>query len=361
MPAYFDKDKKTWYVKFWYKDYTGKRKQTTKRGFKLKKDALKYEYDFKEEQKNSANISFDKLAERYLLHKKQTIRKESYNTAKNQITLYILPYFNGKQVNQITAKDIINWHDTFLKPMNLANTSLRVISGRLSSLFEFARRYYNISSNPVKDIDTIGSWKRKKPYVIWTAEDLEKLCKSFSKASLYPLIFKLFFFTGMRPCELLALTPNDFDEENGTISITKSYHYDSQSVVKGYFTPPKNEYSVRTIHVPPFLLKALSEHVQKCRKTGMKRIFPLRTENILRVLKTHIKKLGLKEIRTYDLRHSHASLLIDAHQDVTLVAKRMGHSSPETTLKIYTHTYKDNTSKLLSFLDTEGKKIKPTI
>lgn len=357
MPAYFDKEKKTWYVKFWYKDYTGKRRQTTKRGFKLKKDALKYEHDFKEEQQGSMNISFDKLAERYLLHKQQTIRKESYNSAKAQIKLYILPFFKGKQVNEITAKDVINWHDTFLKPKHLANTSLRIISGRLSSLFGFARRYYNILSNPVREVDTIGSLKRKKPYVIWTAEELETLCQSFPKDSLYPLTFKMLFFTGMRPCELLALSPDDIDPEAGTISITKSYHYDSRLAVKGYFTPPKNEYSARTIHVPPFLLKELIDHVQKCRKNGMQRIFPMRSGSIMMTLRAHVKKLGLKDIRTYDLRHSHASLLIDAHQDVTLIAKRMGHASPETTLKIYTHTYKDNTSKLLSFLNNEGEKL----
>lgn len=63
MPAYFDKAKKTWYVQFRYKDYTGVLKSTTKRGFERKKDALKYEKDFKELHSGSLNFPFHFLVD----------------------------------------------------------------------------------------------------------------------------------------------------------------------------------------------------------------------------------------------------------------------------------------------------------
>ncbi len=363
MPAYFDKVKKTWYVKFWYKDYTGKRRQTTKRGFKLKKDALKYEHDFIEEQKGSDNITIDKLIERYLLHKKKTIRKSSYDTAKTQIKLYIVPFFKGSKLNDITVKRIMDWHDNFLKEKNLADTTLKLVNGRLSSLFNFAKKYYHIRYNPVTESESIGSLKRKTAYQIWTIEELNKFCSSFDPKSFDALIYKIIYFTGMRPCEITGLSIHDIDLQKGVIHITKSYHYDPEvdgELYHGYLTPPKNDYSIRTIAIPEFLLAELSEYIAYCKKSGIsKRIFPTNNKTILRKLRRHIKMSGVKEIRTYDLRHSHASLLIANHQDITLVSKRMGHSSPETTLKIYTHEYGNNTNEMLSFLNLAGEKMEP--
>lgn len=46
MPAYYDDQKRSWYAKFYYKDFTGKRKQKMKRGFVRKADALQYEREF---------------------------------------------------------------------------------------------------------------------------------------------------------------------------------------------------------------------------------------------------------------------------------------------------------------------------
>ena len=45
MSAYKDKTQGTWYVSFRYIDWTGKKTQKLKRGFKTKKEALNYEKD----------------------------------------------------------------------------------------------------------------------------------------------------------------------------------------------------------------------------------------------------------------------------------------------------------------------------
>ena len=46
MPVYRDKKNNTWYVKGRYKDWTGKTKDLTKRGFTLKRDAVEWEENF---------------------------------------------------------------------------------------------------------------------------------------------------------------------------------------------------------------------------------------------------------------------------------------------------------------------------
>ena len=51
------------------------------------------------------------------------------------------------------------------------------------------------------------------------------------------------------------------------------------------------------------------------------------------------EKAGVKKIRIHDLRHSHASLLINLGANILLVSERLGHESPEITLKIYAHLF----------------------
>ena len=52
-------------------------------------------------------------------------------------------------------------------------------------------------------------------------------------------------------------------------------------------------------------------------------------------------RAGLPRIRLYDLRHCAATLLVDQGTPVHIVQQRLGHSSPATTLRYYTHVLPD--------------------
>ncbi len=65
-----------------------------------------------------------------------------------------------------------------------------------------------------------------------------------------------------------------------------------------------------------------------------------------------LRAAGLPEtIRTYDLRHSHASLLIDLGANPLAVAQRMGHSDAAFTLRVYGHLFEGVQAKLSEQLD----------
>ena len=57
----------------------------------------------------------------------------------------------------------------------------------------------------------------------------------------------------------------------------------------------------------------------------------------------------VKKIRIHDFRHSHASNLIGEGMDIVAVSKRLGHSSVEMTLNVYTHLLRKNDSKMLNY------------
>ena len=66
-----------------------------------------------------------------------------------------------------------------------------------------------------------------------------------------------------------------------------------------------------------------------------------------------VKNTGVKKIRLHDLRHSHASLLIEMGFTPLAIAERLGHEKIETTLNTYSHLYPNKQSQLADELDRE--------
>lgn len=57
-----------------------------------------------------------------------------------------------------------------------------------------------------------------------------------------------------------------------------------------------------------------------------------------------IKKSGVRRIRLHDLRHTHATWLLEAGEHLYVVAERLGHTDPQTTSRIYAHVTPDQRS-----------------
>ena len=68
-------------------------------------------------------------------------------------------------------------------------------------------------------------------------------------------------------------------------------------------------------------------------------------------MKRKSERIGLKPIRVHDLRHSHASMLIDLGFSPLEIAERLGHESVKTTLDTYSHLYPDKDQQLADRLN----------
>ena len=65
-----------------------------------------------------------------------------------------------------------------------------------------------------------------------------------------------------------------------------------------------------------------------------------------------IKLSGIKKIRIHDLRHSHASLLIELGFTPKEIAERLGHENIETTLNTYSHLYPNKQERMADRLES---------
>ena len=118
------------------------------------------------------------------------------------------------------------------------------------------------------------------------------------------MAFLLLYWTGMRIGELLALTYNDINLEEKTISINKSYQ---RLKGKDMIMQPKTPKSIRVITMPDFLAEEFREYCSHLYGIMKKeRLFRFTKSHMEHCMATGIERSGVKRIRLHDLRHSHA-------------------------------------------------------
>ena len=111
------KNQKTgmWEVRTYYKDWTGERKQKTKRGFAKKSEALEWERNFKLKEDQSISMTFGSFVEIYLKDLESRIKKNTFLTKKHIIETKILPYFGRRKLDEIRTCDVIQWQNEMMK------------------------------------------------------------------------------------------------------------------------------------------------------------------------------------------------------------------------------------------------------
>ena len=133
------------------------------------------------------------------------------------------------------------------------------------------------------------------------------------------------------------MTPADIDLEKKTLTVSKNYQVVGN---KEMITSPKTPKSNRVIPIPDKLCECLDLYMGLC--CGLKssdRLFPYRKEFLYRALNKGCKKSGVKKVRIHDIRHSHASLLVELGFSPLLIAERLGHEKVQTTMDTYSHLY----------------------
>lgn len=150
--------------------------------------------------------------------------------------------------------------------------------------------------------------------------------------------------TGLRFSEALAVTPKDFDFLHQTLSIDKTWNYKGE----GGFLPTKNRSSIRKIKldwqtVIQFFTLIKNLPPQKPIFVPPKKKIYNSTVND--ILERHCIKADIPIISMHGLRHTHASLLLFSDVSVASVARRLGHSSINTTQRTYLHIIQELESK----------------
>jgi integrase len=354
MAVYKDEKTNSWMVYYRVTDWTGKRKQSTKRGFPTKRDALAWEREFLNKVQTDLNMTFASFIDIYTADMKNRIKENTWQTKEHIIKSKILPYFGKRKINDIQSKDIIAWQNEMIKSKGkdgkrYSPVYLKTLHNQLSAIFNHAVKFYGLKENPASKVGNMGKSKNRE-MLFWTQEEYQKFAFAIMDKPISYYAFEMLYWCGIREGELLALTANDFNLEHGTVTINKSLQrINGRDVI----TEPKTSKSNRTVKMPDFLVDEMKEYFSKLYGLNKKeRVFNITKNYLHREMTRGANEADVQRIRIHDLRHSHISLLIEMGYSAVAIADRVGHESINITYNyahLFPSTQVDMADKLNNF------------
>lgn len=346
------KDSKTgkWMSQLRVKDWTGKEIHKKKRGFSTKKEALQWKRDFISQSTGSLGMIFKDFIELYMRDMEQRLKPSTVANKRFLIDLKVTPYFGKIPLQEIKPTDVRKWQNSLTSYRDengqpYSQTYLKTINNQLTAIFNYAVKYYGLRENPCHKAGSMGK-KKADEMLFWTKDEFHTFIESIKDRTESYTIFMTMYYTGIREGELLALTPADIDLDRKTLTVNKSYQ---RLNGKDVITSPKTPKSNRNIPIPDGLCK---EYMSRCFELQKDdRLFPYTKSFLYHEMEHGCKVSGIRRIRVHDIRHSHASLLVEMGFSPLLIAERLGHEKVQTTMNTYSHLYPNKQIEVARQLD----------
>lgn len=335
---------------------TGKRKQASFGPFRTKTEAKKELLKIKNQVDDGSYFKestedFSMFMERWFnTSYKRTVEITTAKSREYVIRNHIMKYFQHKKINEITTFDIDSFYVDKLDS-GYSGAYIRQMHNLLNQAFDQAVRWSLVKVNPVKNAKPPKVKSEEK--ITWTVDEVNRFLNLIKDSSM-EIPYLLAIFTGMRRGEVLGLKWDDVDFENKKIRIKRSLCFVSG---KGLiFKEPKTKKSKRQISISQHVVNVLKKHKQKqefqkeklgvqyqdnnlivCTDDGK----PLDPRNLLRQFYRLIEEANVPRISFHDLRHTHATILMQQGENPKVVSERLGHSRVGITLDLYSHVSDD--------------------
>jgi len=297
------------------------------------------------------NMLFSDLLKHWLEHYVDTncevTTKSEYERIINK---HIIPYLGKIELQKLAPLHIQQYYKYLMDKKKLsANTVYRHHANIRKSL-DYALKKQLVVRNVADAVDL----PRKKKFEgsFYTVEQLNRLLKEVAGTEIEVPV-NLAAYLGLRRGEICGLKWKHVDFDNKTVHIQEVIARINKEVITKV---PKNETSIRTLHIHKDLEKLLKNHKakQKEYKELLGRDYvasdyvctkidggPFRPERLSDKFTSFLIQNKLPYIRLHDLRHTVATLLIQSKIPVKNVSEMLGHSDITTTLKIYSHVLEE--------------------
>jgi integrase len=295
------------------------------------------------------------LTKEWLPAVKATIRPSTYNSYVQHVECHIAPHIGSVKLAKLTGSQINALYAKLAETgrkdgkSGLSPMTIHHVHACLHKACKDAVRWGHISRNPLDAADP----PRKKgdgtrEMQTWTKEQLKAFLESVRDDRLSPL-WHLIAMTGMRRGEAIGLRWQDVDLENARLSVRRALIPINRDVV---VSEPKTAKGRRVIALDPGTVEVLKAQAarqldeQKQWDDGLVDsglVFTvacgaaLDPESVSRYFRQAVKQSLLPRIRLHDLRHTHATLALQAGIHPKVVSERLGHATVSITLDTYSH------------------------
>lgn len=282
--------------------------------------------------------------------------EESTWLSREPVFEMILKWFGHKKLTQIQPTDCLqfrNWLLSDEKGYSQGYASL--VYGLFRQLLDSAVELDYLSKNPSRIKKATGAISKGHHIIhYWTLEEFKKVISTCYlgdiEGALAYVMLNLYYFTGMRVSEALALWWSDINLSKGYIKVshTLANTTDPDRKRKNY---TKTVSGMRTIDIPHDLVELLEwwkkQQYDNLPQKGNDHYVlsatdePLHRSTVNNVVNRYAKLAGVHRIQAKELRTSHACLLINKYNvDILAVSQRLGHAKPTTTLKYYSQLWR---------------------
>lgn len=352
------KDGRAYYYKFNYKDVMGVSHTYKSKKYSSKKEATQQEalQRIRLNDVSSGNtVALNEVFIKYCSYRENELKPQSIVKLKNQYKY--IECIGSIKINELNYK-----HIEFMKSKLIGSNDYKnKVINLLVRLLKFSNKYYGTKLDIIKFCDRIKSNKEfKKEMDFYTLDEFNRFLSVIDNQE-WELFFKMLFYLGFRKGELQALTWDDIDFENETVSISKTLTTKLKGI-EYFISTPKTHNSIRILPIPKSVLECLKQHKNNESKfkdfSNSWFVFggpiPYKESTIFIHKDQYCKLANLRSIRIHDFRHSTASLLIHSGASIQLVSKYLGHASIDITLKTYTHLYKSELDNIKVLIDKLG-------
>ena len=275
-----------------------------------------------------------------------TIRTSTYLSYESHLRNHICPHIGHMRLDKVDGSTLNGLYATLLEKGRrngsaLSPSTVRRVHAALHRAFRDAVRWDLINRNPADSADPPKlRANRRVELTTWSADELARFLRHVGHDPLYPL-WMLLATTGMRRGEVLGLRWCDIALDRGEAAVRQtvvSHNY------KIDISEPKTARGRRVIALDEYTVQRLrSLKKQECPSSEANLLFHYRTGNPINpidISKRFIelsREAGLPRIRLHDLRHTHATLALQAGIHPKIVSERLGHSTISFTLDVYSH------------------------
>lgn len=285
------------------------------------------------------------------------LRPSSQSIAKWTLEHKVLPAFKGMKLREVKPLHI----QAFLNSISgLSRSAQSKAVQQVRGIFRSAEENCLISRSPVHSTDKAGGEVSKEKDAL-TREQAALVLEATRGTPCY-LFCLLALTTGMRRGEILGLMWEDVDLDSGYINVTHNKPVSATIPNPPVTTLLKTDAANRRLPIPPLLHLALVEERTRgtskfvlCQENGESHTISSFTSMWRRVEMSTVRKarpLGYKGVDTkgvpftvlldfhchpHLLRHTYATQLFEEGLDLKQVQYLLGHSTPEMTLRVYTH------------------------
>jgi integrase len=312
--------------------------------YTTKKELEKMYRDFESEIRHNplVDTTVEELVQSYIRSRKplgvEATTIAGYETAAERIY---------PRLGSICAKDLTSYQvQEFIADMGekYAPKTIRNTESLLSSAYDNAVRLGQLASNPCKLV-TLPE-KEDSKIDIFTEEEIKRFLNALRDTRLdYKVAYELALFCGLRRSEICGLREEHISIPFKTITIEETRHrVNGKNVVQ----TTKTATSHRHLAVPDFVMEDIKALLKEHQRFQYRRTDyliqdgfgqPINPSTITAAIYRIEDKANLPHVSPHDLRHTFASMLNNAHVDIAMISRELGHSNISITLNTYTHVF----------------------